>query len=58
MLFRGTKHEESRFIGITISTSPGGGKNNDSKFHTAKNNGGTLLPPSRHNLETSLALLT
>jgi len=40
---------------VTILISPGAGKNNDSKFHTAKNNGGALLPPSRHNLKTSTA---
>jgi hypothetical protein len=35
---------------IPISICPGAGKNNDSRFHTTKNNGGALLPPSRHNL--------
>jgi hypothetical protein len=55
MSFGGAKREEARFIGITISISPGAGKNNAAKFHTAKNNGGALLPPSRHNLKTSTA---
>jgi hypothetical protein len=55
MSFQGAKHEEFRFIGITISISPGAGKNSDSKFHTVKNDGGAFLPPSRHNLKTSLA---
>jgi len=42
----------------TISIAPGAGKNNDSQFHTAKNNGGALLPLLCYNSNAATAFQT